>query len=227
MCSAVLQATSPLLTRRLLTYLENSYAYATSAPDTITASGMMLPSAGEGIGLAFGLFFMQEVASLCQNQYMARGMSTGFMSELPSTRAHAHISVRSSVIALISRKSLRLSGASRIKHPNGQLVTLVSSDASFLDWSAVQAHGLWVYPLTILIGIALLCATLGYSALVGVGILLLNTPLQTMFVRRMVTTRRKYLKIVDQRVRLLQEGEFPFDGSASPVDALLNDRTQS
>ena len=85
---------------------------------------------------------------------MYRGMSTGYL-------------MRSSLTAAISRKSLRLSGGARVKHPNGNLITLISSDASFLDWSAFLVHGLWIQPLQILIGIILLLVNLGYSALVG------------------------------------------------------------
>lgn len=116
--------------------------------------------------------------------------------------------MRSSLIANISRKSLRLSGAARVKHPNGQLTTLVSSDASFLDWASFLVHVVWVQPIQILIGIALLIVNMGWPALIGVAVLVLNTPIQTIFVRTMFTTRQGQLKIVDQRVRLLQEGEF-------------------
>jgi ATP-binding cassette subfamily C (CFTR/MRP) protein 1 len=62
-------------------------------------------------------------------------MTTGFL-------------MRTACISLISRKALRLSGAARVKHPNGHLITLVSSDASFLDWSAFLLHVVWVSDLS-------------------------------------------------------------------------------
>ena len=58
-----------------------------------------------------------------------------------------------------------------------------------------------------MIGVILICINLGPSGLVGVGILVLNFPVQTFFVRKMFKTRQGQLSIVDQRVRLLQEGQ--------------------
>jgi hypothetical protein len=55
---------------------------------------------------------------------------------------------RTMLISIVSRKSLRLSGESRAKHSNGQLITHISADASFFDWAAllsqsVQPHFHW------------------------------------------------------------------------------------
>lgn len=62
--SSLLQTTSPLVTKRLLAYIGSAYAAAKSDGRIET------PGVGRGIGLAFGLFAMQEIASLCSNQYM-------------------------------------------------------------------------------------------------------------------------------------------------------------
>ncbi|KAG8874007.1 hypothetical protein FRB98_008686 [Tulasnella sp. 332] len=189
--SSLLQTFSPLVTKKLLTYLSLAYEYHNLSPE----ERALLPAvkgAGYGVGLAIALFVMQEVASLCQNQYMMRGMATGYL-------------MRSALTGAISRKSLRLSGAARVKHGNGHLITLVSSDCSFMDWAAFLVHMIWIQPIVIVIGMIILCTTLGYSALVGVAVLVLNTPVQTLFVRGMFSRRQGQLKIVDQRVRLLQE----------------------
>ncbi|CED82131.1 multidrug resistance-associated abc transporter [Phaffia rhodozyma] len=189
--SALLQTTSPLVTKQLLSYITSSYEWAKASE--ATKASLVAPRAiGHGIGLTIALFVMQEVASLCQNQYMQRGQVLGLQA-------------RSSLIANISRKSLRLSGASRAKHSNGHLITLVASDTSFMEWASFLVHALWVFPIQIVIGVILLIVNLGYSALVGVAILVLNTPIQTFFVKTMFSTRQGQLKIVDQRVRLLSE----------------------
>lgn len=44
---------------------------------------------------------------------------------------------RTMLISIVSRKALRLSGESRAKHSNGQLITHISADASFFDWAAL------------------------------------------------------------------------------------------
>lgn len=120
---------------------------------------------------------MQQVASLLMNQFLQRSLVTGFM-------------LRGSLIAAVSRKSLRLSGESRVVHPNGQLITHISSDASFLDWSALLLHDLWIQPLMIIVGLGILLSTLGYSALVGLGVLLIGIPLQGFFFSVMIGTRQ-------------------------------------
>ena len=57
----------------------------------------------------------------------------------------------------------------------------------------------------IIIGISLLIANLGYSALVGLGVLILGFPLQFVLVRLMIRSRQKGVQITDGRVRLTTE----------------------
>ncbi|KAK4702568.1 hypothetical protein P7C70_g3660, partial [Phenoliferia sp. Uapishka_3] len=205
--SSLLQTFSPMVTKKLLSFITTSYAYSKATAAERVAGNLAAPgSISHGVGYAVGLFVMQEAASLFQNQYMQLGMSVGML-------------MRSSIIANISRKSLRLSGAARVKHPNGHLITLVSSGAYLTstgdsltvansDISRLRLRrcfSVWVQPLQIIIGVILLLVYLGYSALVGVAILVFNTPIQAMFVRTMMRSRQAQLKKVDQRVRLIQE----------------------
>lgn len=69
--------------------------------------------------------------------------------------------LRASLIAIVSRKALRLSGKSRAKHTNGQLITHISSDASFMDYSALLSHDLYIQPIQIIIGLGILIHTIG------------------------------------------------------------------
>ncbi|KAL8287275.1 hypothetical protein RQP46_003727 [Phenoliferia psychrophenolica] len=208
--SSLLQTFSPMITKKLLSFITHAYDYAKATPEQIQATGLRSPGPiGHGVGLAFGLFIMQEASSVFQNQYMQLGMSVGML-------------MRTALIANISRKSLRLSGASRVKYLNGNLITLVASG----PWSGVpswftqvlpEAHlslryspvsllqSLWVDPIQIVIGVILLIINLGYSALVGLAVLVLNGPIQATFVKTMMRCRQTQLKKVDQRVRLIQE----------------------
>jgi ATP-binding cassette, subfamily C (CFTR/MRP), member 1 len=60
------------------------------------------------------------------------------------------------VIGTIFRKSLRLSGRARLDHSVGQITTMISTDATRLDRVSAFAHNLWVGPIQIAIGVALL-----------------------------------------------------------------------
>ncbi|KAG8690811.1 hypothetical protein FRC11_008965 [Ceratobasidium sp. 423] len=183
----VLNATTPIVTRLLLTYLGQAYYYSRGVP------GAPQPrSASYGFGLAIAVAVMQEVSSLCTNQYFFRAMTTGFL-------------IRTSVISTIFRKGLRLSGRSRTKHSTGQITTMISADCTRLDMATGFFHIIWTGPIEIIIGIALLIHNLGYSALVGLGVLVFGVPVQAIIVRRMIQTRRATVALTDKRVRLLQE----------------------
>ena len=79
--SSTLQTTSPLVTKKMLSYITTSYVYANASAAERTAANLAVPkSAGYGIGLAVALFVMQEAASLFSNQYMFRGMNSSVNS---------------------------------------------------------------------------------------------------------------------------------------------------
>ncbi|GJJ12903.1 hypothetical protein Clacol_007149 [Clathrus columnatus] len=210
-----LQTTSPLITKALLTWLSESFAFqklSAAERASLVASGQITQprGIGYGIGLAVALFAMQghgflslsihiEVSSLATNQYTILTMTNG-------------MTIRAGVISLIFRKSLRLSGRARMKHSTGQITTLISTDATRLDLASAQVHNLWVNPIQvtfsahhIAIGIGLLIGNLGVSALVGLGVLLIGFPLQGIFVKILIVQRTKGVGITDQRMRITTE----------------------
>ncbi|TDL26292.1 multidrug resistance-associated ABC transporter [Rickenella mellea] len=185
--SDTLNTCAPLVNRALLTWLVEAYVYH-RAPSAVSKPR----GVGYGIGLAFALFAMQEIASLLQNYYMFSTMTIG-------------MSVRSSVIGMIVRKSLRLSARARSEHSVGQITTMVSTDSTRLDLASGFVHNLWVAPIQLTIGIALLIHNLGYSALVGLGVMIFGFPLQALVVAVLFAQVNKGIKITDKRVRLTTE----------------------
>jgi ABC-type bacteriocin/lantibiotic exporter with double-glycine peptidase domain len=73
------------------------------------------------------------------------------------------------------------------------------------DWAFPASILLPVQPVMIIAGIGLLVYTLGYSALVGLGILLAVAPFQGWLFGQLMKYRAKQEQIVDRRVRLLSE----------------------
>ncbi|KAG6873111.1 hypothetical protein C0995_002774 [Termitomyces sp. Mi166 len=181
LCSDTLKTTTPLLNKVILTWLTNSYIYYRLS-DEQKASGIIEKpqGIGYGVGLAFALFVMQV------------GMTTGLM-------------MRAGVIDAIFRKSLRLSGRARLEHTAGQITTMISTDATRIDQFAAFAHFIWVAPIQIIIGIGLLIGNLGYSALVGLAVMVLGLPFQAILVLIIFKQREKGVKITDTRVRLTTE----------------------
>ncbi|KAK7050453.1 oligomycin resistance ATP-dependent permease YOR1 [Favolaschia claudopus] len=188
-----LKTTTPLLTKVILTWLTESYIVY-HASDAAKASGQ-LPKPqgiGYGIGLAVALFAMQEVSSLMTNHSQQAMETVG-------------LSVRTGIIGSVFRKSMRLSARARLEHTVGQTTTIISTDSVRLDRFCMFGHNIWTSPIQIIIGVGLLINNLGYSALVGLGVLILGFPLQVVLVRIMFNQRKKGVKITDTRVRLSNE----------------------
>lgn len=150
---------------------------------------------------------------------------------------------------MVSRKSLRLSGEARTQNSNGQLITHISGDASFMvmDFSVYQVlpqltghivssgsswnrysrrlssaipnhhrvgfhfssllpeHFLKRENVSVFFSLGILIHIIGYSALVGMGVLLVGIPAQTWLFTKLMHTRQEQMKIVDSRVKVLQE----------------------
>ncbi|TFK65936.1 hypothetical protein BDN72DRAFT_900291, partial [Pluteus cervinus] len=190
--SDTLKTTTPLVSKVLLTWLSESYIYYQTEEELRDQLPIGKPRGiGYGIGLAFAIFAMQEAASLTGNHSYQICMTAGltFLQ----------------IIGTVFRKALRLSGRARLEHSMGQVTTVISADASRLDRFCMFGHNIWVAPIQLILGIGLLIGTLGYSALVGLGVLILGFPLQLVLVKIMFKQRAKGVKITDTRVRLITE----------------------
>ncbi|KAF7343004.1 Oligomycin resistance ATP-dependent permease YOR1 [Mycena venus] len=188
-----LRTTTPLVNQVLLNWLVKSYVYVRLTDEERQAFNLGKPQGiGYGIGLAFALFAMQESASLLTNHSYQLGMRNGLL-------------VRTSIIGSIFRKSLRLSGRARLEHSVGQITTMISSDVEKFDLLSYLAHYTWIAPLQLIIVIGLLIKTIGVSALVGFGLLIVAAPPQAILVKIMFDQRFKGVKITDARVRLITE----------------------
>lgn len=186
-----LQTTTPLVNQKLLNWLEERYYYAKLPAADRDLIGQP-HGIGYGIGLAFAIFVMQEVSSLLTCHYTLMSMEVGML-------------VRTSVIGAIYRKSLRLSARARLDHNVGKITTMISADATRLERNTYNAHQLWVSPIQIAICLALLIKTLGYSALVGLGVFIIGFPIQVACAIVMFQQRSKGVVLTDKRVRTVTE----------------------
>ncbi|WVW79673.1 hypothetical protein I302_101642 [Kwoniella bestiolae CBS 10118] len=147
---------------------------------------------GRGIGMAIGLFFLTIMQSVCQHQFFFRSMATG-------------VTARATLISAIYQKALCLSVGGRAKHPNGKLLTYLSSDISRIDYCAQWFHAIWTAPIQLIITLILLIVQIGPSALVGFSLFVILAPLQTWFMKLSFKVRKKSMKWTDSRSRLLRE----------------------
>ncbi|KAJ4300867.1 ATP-binding cassette transporter yor1 [Kalmusia sp. IMI 367209] len=88
---------------------------------------------------------------------------------------------------------------------NGRIINLMSTDTYRVDQASGFFHMIWTAPVSILITVALLLVNLTYSALPGIGLLIVTMPLLGRAVRSLFRRRMIINKITDQRVSLTQE----------------------
>lgn len=88
---------------------------------------------------------------------------------------------------------------------NGRIVNLMSTDTYRVDQASGFFHMIWTAPIGILITTALLLVNLTYSALPGLGLILIAMPLLGQAVKVLFRRRVAINKITDQRVSLTQE----------------------
>ncbi|GAA5839463.1 hypothetical protein JCM3766R1_003553 [Sporobolomyces carnicolor] len=181
-----LNVTSPLVTRALITYGTSVYFAHRDVP------GYTADPIGKGIGLAFGLWGMQIVASICLHHFFANSAGVGVL-------------VRSALIASIYRKATNLSGKAKTTISNGRLTNHIGTDVSRIDFCAGFFHMSWTAPIQIIVILIILLVQIGPSCLVGIGFLFLMIPPQSIAMKKMFGFRRKAMVWTDKRARLIQE----------------------
>ncbi|XP_063913516.1 probable multidrug resistance-associated protein lethal(2)03659 [Zophobas morio] len=118
---------------------------------------------------------------------------------------HLGMKIRVASCSLMYRKSLRLSKCALVDTTVGQMVNLLSNDVNRFDMCVTHMHYLWLTPILTIIVMYLLYTTLGFSALIGIAILLSFIPLQMYLGKRTSVYRLRTALKTDQRVRLMNE----------------------
>ncbi|KAH8823225.1 multidrug resistance-associated ABC transporter [Flagelloscypha sp. PMI_526] len=185
--------TTPLVNKVLLTWLTESYVYHKAGPILSSQQGIKEPNnIGYGIGLAFALFGMREISVLCDQHYNQEAFRIGMEQ-------------RTAIVATVHRKALRLSSKSRLTHSVGNIITMIAKDSETFDHFAMLGHLLWISPIQIIIGIALLIWTLGYSALAGFAIIVACSPICMILIALLIRQRQLGSVWTDKRVAATAE----------------------
>ncbi|XP_020586974.1 ABC transporter C family member 2-like [Phalaenopsis equestris] len=145
-----------------------------------------------GYVYAFSIFAGVSLGVLSEAQYFQNVMRVGFR-------------LRSTLVAAVFRKSLRLTHEGRKKFASGKITNLMTTDAESLQQICQQLHSLWSAPFRIVISIVLLYSQLGVGALVGSIILVLMFPFQTFVISRMQKLSKEGLQRTDKRIGLMNE----------------------
>ncbi|KAI0629229.1 metal resistance protein YCF1 [Trametes polyzona] len=179
-CLAFLQ---PQLLRWLLAYI--------STYQTAKNSDGRTPTAVEGFAIAAIMFIASLIQTVILHQYFQHCFETGMR-------------VRSGLITAIYQKALVLSNDGR-SSASGDIVNLMSVDAMRLQdlctYGLISISG----PFQITLAFISLYNILGWPAFVGVAIMIVSIPLNTLIARFLKKLQEKQMKNRDKRTRLMSD----------------------
>nr|QGP74115.1 ABCC transporter [Sedum alfredii] len=148
--------------------------------------------AWKGYIYAFAIFVGVVAGVLSEAQYFQNVMRAGFR-------------LRSTLVAAVFRKSLRLTHEGRRKFPSGKITNLMTSDAEAMQQVTQSLHTLWSAPFRIIISLVLLYQQLGPASLLGALLIGIMFPVQTFIIKRMQKYTKEGLLRTDKRIGLMNE----------------------
>ncbi|KAF9170116.1 Multidrug resistance-associated protein 1 [Mortierella sp. AD010] len=155
-------------------------------------NGTPPPAVIDGLLISVGIFLGNVFSAL-------------FLSMSSNDCTFMGIEARAALVAMIYRKSLKLSPSARSKSTLGEISNHMAVDAEIWMQAVNQLPLLLTIPLEISISIFLLYRLLGWSLIAGLAVFAIITPFQTKLGKSLFTHQRSKLKVMDSRLRLMTE----------------------
>lgn len=168
------QVALPLLVRELLQVLEEN-------PKQQVIS--------EGMPYALALFLTSVLNAFGNHRHRHLAMKSGIV-------------MRAALINVLYQHVLQLTPEGRSGLTSGEVTNLLAVDTQKLYEVAQEGHLVWSLPLTVILVTYFLVRTLGPSALVGVGVLVLFVPIVERVSAAMMSIRSQRVKYTDQRIEI-------------------------
>ena len=175
----ILQFSQPLMLRYLIQFV-NVYNYEQSQPIT------------RGVSLVIAMFIISVSQTALLHQYFWNIFNVG-------------MNVKSSLIATIYKKALKLSNEARGEKATGDIVNLMSVDTQRLADLSNVGSIIWSGPFQIILCLVSLHSLLGNSMWVGVVVMLILIPLNSYFTKYIKTLQKSQMKNKDERTRVIAE----------------------
>ncbi|WPK24594.1 hypothetical protein PUMCH_001873 [Australozyma saopauloensis] len=179
MLSGVASTCTPLLTRKLITYVE------------LKALGLE-ESVGQGVGMAIGSALLVGTIGILFNHSFQFSMMTGAQVKAVLTKA-------------LLDKSFRLSGKARLEFPTSRITSIMGTDLARVDMALGFQPFILTFPVTMAISIGILCHYIGAPAMVGVGLAFVFLILTMLFTAKLFMYRRSANFFTDGRVKYVKE----------------------
>ncbi|RLV90454.1 Oligomycin resistance ATP-dependent permease YOR1 [Spathaspora sp. JA1] len=177
--SQVGQTTLPLLTKKLIRYVE------------LKALGVET-GVGRGVGYSIGSAVIIFIVGVLINHFFYRSMLTGAQAKAVLTKA-------------LLDKSFKLNAEARHKYPVGKITSMLGTDLSRIDFALGFQPFLICFPVPIGIAIGILIWNIGVAALVGVAILVVFMCCIAVSTGALFKYRKKANVFTDSRVDHIKE----------------------
>ncbi|ODV82432.1 P-loop containing nucleoside triphosphate hydrolase protein [Suhomyces tanzawaensis NRRL Y-17324] len=173
------QALSPLITRRLIDFVELRFFNIET-------------NYNKGIGYTFGSVILIFLNGLTVNHFFHCAMMTGAQSKAILTKS-------------LLLKSFTLSARSRYIFPIGRITSLMSTDLSRIDLAIGFQPLIICFPIPVIIAVVLLLVNIGVPALAGIGLFIVSLVICVLLTGKLFSIRETVVKYTDQRIGLMRE----------------------
>lgn len=107
------------------------------------------------------------------------GLTSILMNNINVTAIHNGSKIRIAISSIFYRKALRLSQTALGETAPGKMVNLLSNDVNRFVMASAYINFIWTAPLTTICVAILLVREIGYSALIGIGMIGIVVPIQS------------------------------------------------
>ncbi|XP_050293273.1 probable multidrug resistance-associated protein lethal(2)03659 [Anthonomus grandis grandis] len=132
-------------------------------------------------------------------------LSSAFQHHYMLHNYHLGMKLRVATSSIIYRKVLKLNKSALAETTVGQMVNLISNDVARFERATLHIHSLWMAPLETIIVIVIMYYSVGYTAMIGVLLLLASIPFQIWMGKKTSTFRLATAIRTDERIRLMNE----------------------
>ncbi|KAG0073648.1 hypothetical protein BGZ90_011416 [Linnemannia elongata] len=169
----------PVLLNQILNFIES---YSSGEPQPVSL----------GVILAFGMFFASVLSAFCVGQFYQTAINIG-------------VEIRTALIAMVYRKSLRLSNAAKQSNTAGEISNHMSVDAERWLHAVTSLPTLVSIPYEIALALWLLYNQIGWSIFIGLVLIVALMSTQGFIVKAYMQAKIKKMEAADNRMRLMNE----------------------
>lgn len=181
--SFVCQALSPLITRKLIDFVQNLYETRIFGVDV---------NYNEGIGYTIGAVVLIFINGLLLNHFFHNAMVTGAQAKAILTKS-------------LLLKSFNLSSKSRNQFSIGKITSLMSTDLARIDLAIGFQPLVVCFPIPVIIAVVLLLKFIGVTSLAGIGLFIVSLVICVLLTKKLFTTREEVVLYTDDRISLMRE----------------------